>query len=82
VAGYSFPATLLFVRCTVCLYPPHMRTIGVVLRRPKVLICLFVGVSVAAFLVPVDVISAHEGDEGSVVVHVTDEGFEPRSVEI
>jgi plastocyanin len=26
--------------------------------------------------------SAHEGDEDTVVVHVTDEGFEPRSVEV
>jgi plastocyanin len=61
-----------------------MRTDGpsVVLRRPKVLLCLFVCVSVAAFFVPVDAIFAHEGDEGSVVVHVTDKGFEPRSVEI
>ncbi len=53
-----------------------------VLRRPRILMCLLMCVSVAAFLVPVDAISAHEGDEGSVVVHVTDKGFEPRSVEI
>jgi plastocyanin len=61
-----------------------MRTDGpsVVLHRPKILLCLLVCVSVAVFFVPVDVIFAHEGDEGSVVVHVTDKGFEPRSVEI
>ena len=52
-----------------------------VVLRPGALLCLFVCVSVAAFF-SIDAVLAHEGNDGSVVVHVTDKGFEPRSVEI
>lgn len=47
----------------------------------RALICLFVCISATVFLAPVERASAHETD-GDVVVHVTDEGFEPRSLEI
>ncbi len=50
-------------------------------RRARGLFCLLACVSVVLLLAPVGAASAHEGD-GTVVVHVTDEGFEPRLVEI
>ena len=51
-------------------------------RRLRVLLCLFVCASVAAFFAPVDEAAfAHEG-EGSAVVHVSDKGFAPRSVAV
>jgi plastocyanin len=53
-----------------------------ILRRPAVLFCLLACVSVAPFLVRMDASFAHPLDEGSVVVHVTNDGFEPRSVEV
>jgi len=46
----------------------------------RTLLCLIV--CAAAFFVSVDAAFAHESDDGSVVVHATDGGFEPRSVEI
>ena len=52
------------------------------LRRPRVLLCLLACLSVAGFFALAGEASAHEGDDGSVVVHVTDDGFEPRSVEV
>ncbi len=52
------------------------------LCRPAVLFCLFACVSLASFLVRVDVAFTHPLDDGSVVVHVTEKGFEPRSVEV
>ncbi len=52
------------------------------LRRPVVLFCLFACVSVALFFVQMDASFAHPLDGGSVVVHVTGDGFEPRSVEV
>lgn len=54
-----------------------------ILRRQGALLCLFACVSVALFLTRMDASFAHEEERGgSVVVHVTDEGFEPRSVEL
>ena len=50
-------------------------------RRARGLFCLLACVSVVLLLAPAGTASAHEGD-GTVVVHVTDEGFGPRSVEI
>ncbi|MBA2524871.1 MAG: cupredoxin domain-containing protein [Pyrinomonadaceae bacterium] len=52
------------------------------LGRPGTLLCLVACVCIAAFFVFVDEALAHEGDEGGLVVHVTEEGFEPQSVEI
>jgi plastocyanin len=49
-------------------------------RRAKVLFCLLACASAVLLLAPTAA-SAHEGD-GTTFVHVTDEGFEPRSVEI
>ena len=47
------------------------------------LLHLLACVSAAMLLASVDAVSAHEGDsDGVVVVHVTDRGFEPQSVEI
>lgn len=48
------------------------------LRRPAILLCSLI----AASLVFAGAVSAHEGGGGNVVVHVTEEGFEPRSVEV
>ena len=45
------------------------------------LFCLLACVSVVFLLAPAVVASAHESDE-TVIVHVTDAGFEPRSVEV
>lgn len=57
--------------------------LGSMLRRPGILLCLFACVSVALFLARTDASFAHEDEEGgSVVIHVTDEGFEPGSVEV
>ena len=57
-----------------------------VLRRPTVSLCvsacLFVATFFATFFAFASGASAHEGEGGSAVVHVTDEGFEPRSVEV
>ena len=53
---------------------------GVPLRR--VLIYLSVCVSAVVFLTLADEVPAHENNGGDTVVHVTDEGFEPCSVEI
>lgn len=50
-------------------------------RWARGLFCLLACVSVVLLLASAGTASAHEGD-GTVVVHVTDEGFEPRSVEI
>ena len=51
--------------------------------RASILFCLFVCVSVVvAFLAYADPGSAHENHGGDTVIHVTDEGFEPSSVEI
>jgi len=50
------------------------------LRRPGVLLCLLVCLLASAFFA--NGAFAHEGGENSVVVHVTDEGFEPKSVEV
>ena len=52
------------------------------LRRSAVSLCVFACSFVAAFLAFAGGASAHEGEDGSAVVHVTDEGFEPRSVEV
>jgi plastocyanin len=49
------------------------------LRRPGILLGIFLCVAAFTF---VGEAFAHEDDGGSVVVHVTDEGFEPRSVEV
>ena len=49
-------------------------------RWARVLFCLLPCVSIILLLDPVGAY-AHEGD-GTVVVHVTDAGFEPRSVEV
>jgi plastocyanin len=54
--------------------------LGKTLRRPRVLLCLLACLFVTAFFA--DGALAHEGGGGSVVVHVTDEGFEPRSIEV
>jgi plastocyanin len=51
-------------------------------RRPEILLCVLACLFVAASLAFAERASAHEGDDGSVVVHVTDEGFEPESVEV
>ncbi|MDF2702257.1 MAG: hypothetical protein K0S10_1201 [Rubrobacteraceae bacterium] len=51
-----------------------------VLRRPGTLLCIL-ACSVGAALFASGAL-AHEGDEGEVVVHVTKDGFEPRSVEV
>ena len=53
-------------------------------RRAGVVLCLLACFSAAAFAMAFFAggASAHEGDEDAVVVHVTDEGFEPRSVEV
>ena len=51
------------------------------LRRPGTLLCLFACVSVALFLAWMEPSSAHE-EEDSVVVHMTDEGFEPGKVKV
>jgi plastocyanin len=53
-----------------------------ILRRPAILFCLFACVSLASFLVRMDASLAHPLDRGSVVVHVTEKGFEPGSVEV
>jgi len=66
-------------------YPLLMASteLGSMLRRPGILLCLFACVSVALFLARTDASFAHEDEEGgSVVIHVTDEGFEPGSVEV
>jgi plastocyanin len=52
------------------------------LRRPAVSLCVFACSFVAASFAFADGALAHEGEDGSAVVHVTDEGFEPRSVEV
>ena len=52
------------------------------LRRPTVSLCVFACWFVATFFAFASGASAHEGEDGSAVVHVTDEGFEPRSVEV
>ena len=49
--------------------------------RAKGLFCLLACVSIVLLLAQAGAASAHEGD-GTVVVHVTDAGFEPRSVEV
>jgi plastocyanin len=51
-----------------------------VLRRPGTLLCILACSLVAALFASGAL--AHGGDEGEVVVHVTKDGFEPRSVEI
>ena len=51
------------------------------MRRLGILFCLLVCESVVAFLVCVGPTAAHEHDD-SVVVQVTDKGFEPESVEV
>jgi plastocyanin len=53
-----------------------------VLRRPAVSLCVFACSFVAASFAVAGGALAHEGEDGSAVVHVTDEGFEPRSVEV
>jgi plastocyanin len=54
-----------------------------ILRRPGSLFCLFVCLPVALlFIVRMDASFAHPLDGDSVVVHVTGDGFEPRSVEV
>jgi plastocyanin len=51
--------------------------------RLRISSCLLACVSVIAFLLYVGPATAHEeNDNGSAVVHVTDKGFEPESVEI
>ncbi len=53
------------------------------MRRSRTLFFLFACVPVVvAFLACAEPGSAHENSGGGVVVHVTDEGFEPRSVEV
>ena len=56
--------------------------LGPTLRRLATLLCLFVCVSVASSLVRMDASLAHPLDDGDVVVHVTQKGFEPASVEV
>jgi plastocyanin len=46
------------------------------------LACFSVAAFAAAFFAFAGEASAHEDDEDTVVVHLTDEGFEPRSVEV
>ncbi len=50
-------------------------------HRAKALLCLLACISVVLLLAPAREASAHKGN-GTVVVHVTDAGFEPRSVEV
>ena len=52
------------------------------LRRPGALLCVFACSLVAASLAFADGALAHEGEEGEVVVHVTEKGFEPESVKV
>jgi plastocyanin len=53
------------------------------LRRAGAFFCVFACVSVALFLTRTEASFAHEEEEGgSVVVHVTEEGFDPASVEV
>jgi plastocyanin len=53
------------------------------IRRSRILFCLFAGVPVViAFLAYSNPGSAHENHGDDTVIHVTDEGFEPRSVEV
>ena len=53
------------------------------MRRSRTLFCLFACVSVGvAFLAYADPGSAHENHGDDTVIHVTDEGFEPSSVEV
>ena len=53
------------------------------MRRSATLFCLLACVPVVvAFLAYADAGFAHETNDEGVIVHVTDEGFEPRSVEV
>lgn len=57
--------------------------LSVPLRLAGAFVFLFTCVSVAVLLAPMDASFAHEEEDGgSVVVHMTDKGFEPRSVEV
>ena len=47
----------------------------------RVLICLCVCVSVVS-LASAEEVPAHENDGANVVVHITDEGFEPQTLEV
>jgi plastocyanin len=51
-------------------------------HRSRTLFYLLACACVIAFSVYADPGAAHENDTGSVVVHITDEGFEPRSMVI
>jgi plastocyanin len=52
------------------------------MHRSRTLFYLFACVCVIAFIVYAGPGAAHEDNEGSVVVHMSDGGFEPKSVEI
>jgi plastocyanin len=52
------------------------------LRRPGTLLCVLACSFVVAFFALASEAFANEDDGGSVVVHVTDEGFEPESIEV
>ena len=55
---------------------------GPMLRRVATLSCLLACMSVALFLARVEPSLAHEGEGDGVLVHVTEDGFEPESVEV
>ncbi|HLL40881.1 MAG TPA: cupredoxin domain-containing protein [Rubrobacteraceae bacterium] len=52
------------------------------MHRTITLIYLSVCVSAVVFMTLVDAASAHENEGGDVVVHVTEAGFDPQSVEV
>jgi plastocyanin len=58
------------------------RGTGKDMRLIRALIYLSVCISTLVFLAPMEKASAHENDGDGIIVHVTDEGFEPRSVEV
>ncbi|HEV8223906.1 MAG TPA: cupredoxin domain-containing protein, partial [Rubrobacteraceae bacterium] len=55
------------------------RVPGGTIRRAGILLVIILGAAVLSF---VGKAYSHEDDGGSVVVHVTDEGFEPRSITV
>lgn len=52
------------------------------MHRTRTLIYLSICVSAVTIMALVDAASAHENEDGDVVVHVTEAGFDPQSVEV
>lgn len=72
----------VFVKGVLASYALRMNDFDRGPLRPGVLLCALACLSVAASLAFASGASAHEGEGGTVVVHVTDEAFEPRSIEV